>query len=35
MKEAARWGITCAHGLGGEFEELELLSRSIRKVPRP
>ncbi len=24
MKEAARWGVTCVHGLGGEFEDLEL-----------
>lgn len=24
MQEAARWGVTAAHGLGGEFEELEL-----------
>lgn len=27
MKEAARWGLTCAHGLGGEFEELELFEQ--------
>jgi len=27
MKEAARWGISCAHGLGGEFEELELFEQ--------
>lgn len=30
MKEAARWGVTCAHGLGGEFEELELFDQ-LRK----
>jgi len=36
MKEAARWGITCAHGLGGELRRTgSFLSRSIRKVPRP
>lgn len=27
MKEAARWGVTCAHGLGGEFEDLELFDQ--------
>ncbi|MBC7364688.1 MAG: amidohydrolase [Candidatus Aminicenantes bacterium] len=27
MKEAAKWGVTVAHGLGGEFEELELFER--------
>lgn len=27
MKEAARWGVSCAHGLGGEFEELELFEQ--------
>ncbi|HRS75098.1 MAG TPA: amidohydrolase, partial [Anaerolineaceae bacterium] len=27
MKEATHWGVTCAHGLGGEFEELELFEQ--------
>jgi predicted amidohydrolase YtcJ len=27
MQEAVRWGVTAAHGLGGEFEELELFER--------
>jgi len=27
MQEAARWGVTCAHGLGGEFEDLELFDQ--------
>lgn len=27
MREAVKWGITAAHGLGGEFEELELFDR--------
>jgi len=31
MKEAARWGVTCAHGLGGEFEELELFEQIKRE----
>jgi hypothetical protein len=30
MQEAAMYGVTCAHGLGGEFEALELFDR-IRK----
>lgn len=27
FREAARWGVTCAHGLGGEFEDLELFDQ--------
>lgn len=27
LQEAARWGVTCVHGLGGEFEDLELFAR--------
>lgn len=27
FKEASRWGVTCAHALGGEFEDLELLDQ--------
>lgn len=27
MKESVRWGVTAAHGLDGEFEELRLLDR--------
>lgn len=27
MEEAAKWGVTAAHGMGGEYEELELLKR--------
>ena len=27
MQEAARWGVTCVHGLGGEFEDLELFDQ--------
>jgi predicted amidohydrolase YtcJ len=30
MQEAAKWGVTAAHGLGGEFEELALFDR-LRK----
>jgi len=30
MKEAVRWGITSAHSLGGDFEEMELFDR-LRK----
>lgn len=31
MKEAARWGVTSAHGLGGEFEEIELFDQLRRE----
>ncbi|MCX7974808.1 MAG: amidohydrolase [Candidatus Aminicenantes bacterium] len=27
LKEAAKWGVTCAHGLGGEFEVLDLFNQ--------
>lgn len=27
MREAVKWGVTAAHGLGGEFEELALFER--------
>ncbi len=27
LQEAARWGVTCVHGLGGEFGDLELFDR--------